>query len=116
MGSCRRRCDLCGGHHMYLPLETMSPLFLGGLLRHYVDTHYGAKRDEGKDQGVLLSSGYIAGEGMAGVLIAVIAVIMTKTPKFMEIQYPAEWMGQIVSAIAFGFLGYILFRVAKRIS
>jgi hypothetical protein len=52
---------------------------------------------------------------MAGVLIAVIAVIMTKTPKFSEIHYPAEWMGQIVSAIAFGFLGYFLFRVAKRI-
>jgi putative OPT family oligopeptide transporter len=101
---------------MYLPLESMSPLFIGGLLRHYVDTHYGAKREEGKDQGVLLSSGYIAGEGMAGVLIAVIAVIMTKSPKFMEIHYPAEWMGQIVSAIAFGFLGYFLFRVAKRMS
>ena len=94
----------------------MSPLFLGGLLRHYVDTHYGAKREEGKDQGVLLSSGYIAGEGMAGVLIAVIAVITTQTPKFTQIHYPAEWMGQIVSAIAFGFLGYFLYRMAKRIS
>ncbi len=101
---------------MYLPLESMSPLFLGGLLRHYVDTHYGAKREEGKDQGVLLSSGYIAGEGMAGVLIAVIAVITTQTPKFTQIHYPAEWMGQIVSTIAFGFLGYFLYRMAKRIS
>jgi putative OPT family oligopeptide transporter len=100
---------------MYLPLETMTPLFLGGLMRHYVDRkfHMEGAEEQGKDQGVLLGSGFIAGEGMMGVVIAVIAVITSQVPRLFEIHYPAEWIGQLVSAIAFGVLGYYLYRVAR---
>jgi putative OPT family oligopeptide transporter len=100
---------------MYLPLETMTPLFVGGLIRHYVNTRYPAgKEEEGKEQGVLLGSGLIAGEGLMGVVVAVIAVVIAKTPKYAQIHYPAEWLGQVVSLVAFGALGYFLFRVAAR--
>jgi putative OPT family oligopeptide transporter len=54
---------------IYLPLSTMSPLFVGGIVRRMVD----ARRDEkspDSDPGVLAASGMIAGEGLAGVLIA----------------------------------------------
>lgn len=100
---------------MYLPLESMTPLFVGGLLRHYVDNRYqlAGAEEKGKDQGVLLSSGFIAGEGMMGVVIAVIAVITTQVPSLYEISYRAEWMGEVVSAIAFTILGYYLYRMAK---
>jgi putative OPT family oligopeptide transporter len=100
---------------MYLPLETMTPVFIGGLLRHFVDSRSGGSREEqGKDEGVLLSSGFIAGEGMTGVLIAVIAVIISRTPKYLQIHYAQEWVGALVSAVAFTALGYFLYRVASK--
>ena len=100
---------------VYLPLYSMTPLFLGGLLRHTVDKKYGSDKDDaskGKDQGILLSSGLIAGEGLMGVVIAVIAVILSRSPKFLVIPYPAAWMGQLVSALIFCGLGWVLYRVA----
>ena len=49
-----------------------------------------------------------------GVVVAIIAVVIAKTPKYAEIHYPTEWLGQAVSLIAFGALGYFLFRVAAK--
>jgi putative OPT family oligopeptide transporter len=100
---------------VYLPLYTMTPVFLGGLLRHVVDAKSKNKKEEeekGKDQGILLSSGLIAGEGLMGVVIAVIAVILTRTPKLFQIQYAKEWLGQIISILLFAGLGGILYRIA----
>jgi putative OPT family oligopeptide transporter len=54
---------------IYLPLSTLSPLFVGGIVRRIVDSRRGEKAAEG-DPGVLAASGMIAGEGLAGVLIA----------------------------------------------
>jgi putative OPT family oligopeptide transporter len=101
---------------VYLPLYSMSPLFIGGLLRHYVDNKFKSSSDEhkGKDQGVLLGSGFIAGEGLMGVVIAVIAVIMSQRPKFFEINYPSAWMGEIISAIMFAGLCYYIYYVAAK--
>ena len=102
---------------VYLPLYTMTPVFIGGMLRHFIEKRYGGEKDKeqkGRDQGILLGSGFIAGEGLMGVVIAVIAVIITRVPKFLEIQYPAGWMGQVVSAIVFCGLGWFLYIVAAR--
>lgn len=100
---------------MYLPLYTMTPVFIGGLIRYIVEKKYKVNSDEkGKDQGILLGSGLIAGEGLMGVVIAVIAVVISKEPKFLEIHYPTEWLGQIVSVIAFSALGYYLYKVAAK--
>ncbi len=99
----------------YLPLYTMTPLFIGGMIRHFVDKRYKIEGEEkGKDEGILMGSGFIAGEGLMGVVIAIIAVIMKEEPKFLEIQYPAEWVGEIVSAIPFIILGWFLYRVAAK--
>lgn len=102
---------------MYLPLSTMTPVFVGGMLRHFIEKKYGKdkeKAEKGKDEGILLGSGFIAGEGLMGVVIAIFAVILGKTPKFLEIIYPAEWMGMIVSALVFGALGWFLYSVAVK--
>lgn len=102
---------------MYLPLYTMTPVFIGGMIRHFIEKKYGADKkniEKGKDQGILLGSGLIAGEGLMGVVIAVIAVITSKVPKLLEIVYPAPWMGQVVSALAFTALGWYLYRVAAK--
>ena len=100
---------------MYLPLYSMTPLFIGGMIRHFVDTRYKpADADKGKDQGVLLSSGFIAGEGLMGAVIAGIAVAISTTPKFFEINYPAHWQAQLVSVIAFTTLGWFLYQTAVK--
>jgi len=100
---------------MYLPLYTMTPVFIGGMIRHYVEKKYKIESDErGKDQGVLLGSGLIAGEGLMGVVIAIFAVAMSKTPKFLEIHYSPEWIGEVVSFVIFGILGWFLYRIAAK--
>jgi putative OPT family oligopeptide transporter len=71
---------------VYLPISTSSPIFVGGLIRWLVDRytrrkHAGATLTEDqlvaegdKSNGVLLSSGYIAGGTLAGVLFAFMAI------------------------------------------
>ena len=61
---------------MYLPFQTTFAIFIGGLLKAFVD-HLLAKREAsaaGKERagsaGTLLASGFIAGEALTGVLLA----------------------------------------------
>jgi len=49
-----------------------------------------------------------------GVVIAVIAVIISRTPEYLKITYPAPWMGQAVSAVVFSLLGWYLFSMAAK--
>ena len=54
---------------IYLPLGSLTPIFLGGIVRRVVDARRAGPPPE-SDPGVLASSGMIAGEGLAGVAIA----------------------------------------------
>ena len=56
---------------IYLPLGSLTPIFVGGIVRRIVDARRKAKASE-HDSGVLGASGMIAGEGLAGVLIAIL--------------------------------------------
>ncbi len=56
---------------IYLPLGSLTPIFLGGIVRRIVDARRKGKGTE-SDPGVLGASGMIAGEGLAGVALAVI--------------------------------------------
>ena len=61
---------------VYLPLSTTAPIFVGGLVRALVDRI--KKTDPAESDSspaVLLSSGYIAGGSIAGIMIAALAVI-----------------------------------------
>ncbi len=70
---------------VYLPLSPSSPIFIGGLVRWFVD-RWIAKKFHGrnltedqlvaegdKSPGVLMASGYIAGGAIAGIIIAFLA-------------------------------------------
>jgi putative OPT family oligopeptide transporter len=54
---------------VYLPIASMLPIYLGGCVRGLVDSRRKSAPAEG-DPGVLAASGLVAGEGLAGVLIA----------------------------------------------
>ena len=59
---------------LYLPLELSSTIMVGGLIRMYVDKKANAKENEA-GTGVLFCSGMIAGEGLVGILMAILAVV-----------------------------------------
>jgi len=62
---------------VYLPIASMLPIYVGGCVRAAVDRGLasGAAPNKGTDSnpGVLAASGFVAGEGLAGVLIALLA-------------------------------------------
>ena len=63
---------------LYLPIYLSVPMMLGGLLRWYLEKRKYAsekEKDTTVQSGVLYSSGLIAGEGIVGILLAVLAVI-----------------------------------------
>jgi putative OPT family oligopeptide transporter len=62
---------------LYLPLASLTPIFIGGLVRRMVEARRKKGTVEG-DPGVLAASGMIAGEGLAGVAIAIIVVARDK--------------------------------------
>jgi putative OPT family oligopeptide transporter len=74
---------------VYLPLSSSAPLFIGGMLRWWVDrrntrlAHNANLSAEEKlaagdrSSGVLLASGYIAGGALAGIVIAFSAGVLT---------------------------------------
>ena len=56
---------------VYLPIQISTPIFIGGLVRAAIDWIKGRDADDSETSpGVLLSSGYIAGGAIAGVLVA----------------------------------------------
>ena len=59
---------------LYLPLELSTTIMLGGIIRWFADSKSKNKNDEA-GSGVLFCSGMIAGEGLVGIILAVLAVI-----------------------------------------
>jgi putative OPT family oligopeptide transporter len=56
---------------VYLPIATMSPLYVGGCVRALAERGRPAgAASSGVDAGVLAASGLVAGEGLAGVVVA----------------------------------------------
>lgn len=64
---------------IYLPLGSLTPIFVGGIVRRIVDARRGGKPAE-NDPGVLGASGMIAGEGLAGVTIAMLVAASRTWP------------------------------------
>ena len=61
---------------LYLPLELSSTIMMGGLVRWITDRISDEKDNEsGAGGGILFCSGMIAGEGIVGILLAILAVL-----------------------------------------
>ncbi len=59
---------------LYLPLELSSTIMVGGLIRLIMDKKNKSASSD-SDNGILFCSGMIAGEGLVGILLAVLAVV-----------------------------------------
>jgi putative OPT family oligopeptide transporter len=70
--------ELCGVASLpfavgvYLPISTSVPIFVGGIIRYIVDRKRRGSGDEEFSAGTLLSSGYIAGGAIAGLVSALV--------------------------------------------
>jgi uncharacterized oligopeptide transporter (OPT) family protein len=98
---------------MYLPLESTTPIFLGGLARRLVDRRRGSDVESDAGPGVLFSSGLVAGGSIMGL-----AAVALASPEL-------EWLGEAIGfgkqalpqVVGFlGFLGvaYVLYRTALK--
>jgi putative OPT family oligopeptide transporter len=70
--------ELCGIRSLsfavgsYLPIATTAPIFIGGVVRWYVERQTGMTQESDISSGTLFSSGLIAGGSLAGILYAVL--------------------------------------------
>ena len=70
--------ELCGIRSLsfavgsYLPIATTAPIFVGGLVRAFVERKMGAAEESEVGAGTLFSSGLIAGGSLCGILYAVL--------------------------------------------
>lgn len=100
---------------IYLPLKTMSPVFVGGVIRRIVETHRKRQAEsvaaKETKAGILLSSGLIAGEGIMGVLIAGFAFFTGETPVGVAFGLDGA-IGEFASFGIFLLLGFFLYRLA----
>jgi len=96
---------------MYLPLETTFAIFLGGVVKGIVEMvndrmkHNDAQKARVENTGVLLASGFIAGEALMGLVFALFY--------FMEISVPEIFKEPsfLVSILVLIIIGFVLVRI-----
>ncbi len=80
---------------MYIPLSSTVPIFVGGLLRWLTDRMRGRSASETETEtspGVLLSSGYIAGGTLCGLILAFFAFLPDEFNKSLNLG--GSWFGE----------------------
>jgi putative OPT family oligopeptide transporter len=100
---------------MYLPLETTFAIFIGGLIRGFVDKLAGkrdfnaAQKARVENAGVLAASGLIAGEALVGLLVAgVVAFRSDNTfPTIAAFAPIAPWLAIPVVGLLAAYLIYV---------
>ena len=97
---------------VYLPVHMTAGIMLGGLVREIVDRlplGKNADREEGVQAGILYSSGLIAGEGLVGIVLAVLTVLG------VNIDLSGVFsLGNAGTLVLYGLLALSLIFVARR--
>jgi putative OPT family oligopeptide transporter len=121
--------ELCGVNSLnfavgaYLPLSTTLPIFIGGVIRKFVDL--GTKRKQGSHEddelgsGSLFATGLVAGGALAGVVVALLSIpeqIYSALEKISAEHWLTENLGQggyeLLGVGFFTLMGITLYRVA----
>lgn len=102
---------------MYLPLETTSAIFVGGVLKWAIDAVArrrklgAAETAKYEERGTLIASGFVAGEAIAGIVLpALFPTSGSLTHLFTgrdELPFLANWGGWL-SLVSFALLTYCL--------
>jgi uncharacterized oligopeptide transporter (OPT) family protein len=100
---------------VYLPVATMVPVFLGGVLRWAVEKSATNESEAGqrREEGILFGSGLVGGEGLLGVAIAAVAFNLGRAPT----GFGYDWAGAAAPLLAIGafaVLAAMFWRLATR--
>lgn len=88
---------------LYLPLELSSTIMLGGVVKLIADkknAKSGKKESAESGDGILFCSGMIAGEGLVGIILAILAVASVDGAIDLSRFVPSEMVNQVTGAIA----------------
>jgi uncharacterized oligopeptide transporter (OPT) family protein len=108
----------------YLPLSTSSPIFIGGLVKWFVDSRKKDAKEESEiGPGALFSSGLIAGGAITGIIIAILIGTNVGTDAEGRAMNVVDLLntglgeslgavGDLISLILFAALAAILFKFA----
>ncbi len=99
---------------VYLPLASMAPIFVGGCVRALVDRRRSKDGQGGSesDPGVLAASGLVAGEGLAGVVVA--ALVASKVVGKSSAALLSGGVGMFASLLVLLALSGFLYGAGKK--
>lgn len=121
--------ELCGVKSLsfavgaYLPLSTTLPIFAGGAIKGLVDWRMKRRGEETEDaelgKGSLFATGLVAGGALAGVIVALLAVIPSVADGLGKINLEGSLVGgmgelgyHILGVAFFAFMGVVIYRIA----
>lgn len=119
---CGARAPMLIAVGMYLPFDTSSAIFVGGVLKWLVDRLSAAadsrRKADIEEKGTLLASGLIAGEAILGILLAVAAVANAPSLTRMlsgsnQFGWFGAWGGWL-SLVGFAAVGWVLVAIPLR--
>ena len=102
---------------VYLPLESTTPVYVGGLVRWLIDRRRGSESESDAGPGVLYSSGLIAGASLMGLVYAGI-----QPENFEGLRHVLDLgrhlpqalvQGPWVGLVSFGLVAWLLYRYAR---
>ena len=102
---------------VYLPVSTMTPIFVGGMLRMWMERSAKSEQEAGdrREKGTLLGSGFVGGEGLLGVGIAAVAFVQSRKPDGIGTDWLGpDWMATLVGAGVFVLFVSWFARLVKR--
>jgi hypothetical protein len=107
---------------IYLPLELMVPIFLGGFITYLVEKKLGvnphdeAERDRIHRPGTLFSAGLITGEALMGIFIAIPIVLSGSATvlSLPESMLPGETAKLVLGCVILAWVGWLMYRTATK--
>jgi len=98
---------------LYLPLELSSTIMIGGIIKLIIDKKKGASSNDESSNGILFCSGLIAGEGLVGIILAILAVMGVDSKIDVSGSLSINWIGTLVLLALLVFCVYISGRGKK---
>jgi putative OPT family oligopeptide transporter len=98
---------------MYLPLESTTPVFLGGLARKLVDRRRGSESESDAGPGVLFSSGLVAGGSIMGLVSVGLASPGLENVA-AAVGFGKTALPSLVGFVAFLVVAHLIYRTALK--
>lgn len=95
---------------LYLPLSSMAPIYVGGCVRALVDRRRKPAAKGESDPGILAASGLVAGEGLAGVVVA--GLVAMKVSEKSRPPLFAGVLGELITLAALLMVCFFVYRGA----